>query len=80
MHAQAYNYTRVREHAHLIHVHVHALPMHIYIADMHMKEVSKCTITSERNVFSKNLDYQCLSNRPLIPLVSMHLLGLRYSW
>ena len=44
------NNKRVREHAHLIHVHVHYLciyiPTHIYIADMHTKEVSKCTVTS----------------------------------
>ena len=26
-------------------------PSHIYIADMRTKEVSKCTVTSERSVF-----------------------------
>ena len=34
-----------------------------YIADMRTKEVSKCTETSERNIFS--------SNHLLIPLVSV---------
>ena len=28
------------------------VPTHIYIADMRTKEVSKCTLTSERSVFS----------------------------
>ena len=29
-----------------------------YIADMRTKEVSKCTVTSERSVFSLGRDYQ----------------------
>ena len=47
------------------------VPMHIYIADMCMKEVSKCTVTSERSIFSYSCDYQWLSNLQLIPLVSV---------
>ena len=51
-HAQALNYTRVYEHAHLIDDDVHYAHTHIYIADMRTKEVSKCTVTSERSIFS----------------------------
>ena len=40
--ANAYNYMRVHEHTHLIHVHLHYLCiMHIYFVDISTKQVSK---------------------------------------
>ena len=40
----------------LLNLLLHALFMyiHIYVADMHLKEVSKCTVTSEQSIFSKH--------------------------
>ena len=43
----------VREHAHLfMSTFTSYAPGHIYIAEMRTKGVSKCTVTSERSVFS----------------------------
>ena len=47
------NYKRVRENAHLFMSKCTSyVPTHIYIADMLTEEVSKCTVTSERSVYS----------------------------
>ena len=45
---------------------------HIYIADMHTKEVSKCTVTSERSIFSENHDYKSflrVAVNPYVPII-----------
>ena len=41
----------VLEHAQFMSTYTSYVHMYIYIADMHLKEVSKCTITYGRSIF-----------------------------
>ena len=52
---------------------------YFYIVDMRTKEVSKCTLKTERSAFSESRNYQWLSNLQLIPLVSV-VLGFKCRW
>ena len=52
---------------------------HIYIADMRTKEVSKCTVTSERSIF-KLKSRISMSFQPFADSFGICLLGFMCSW
>ena len=68
----------VLEHVHFMFTCTSYVHMYIYIADMHLKEVSKCTITYGRSIFitSNSNVIQCCVDPMLCRSIGIRILGL----